>query len=155
MSLKMPPERCRYSTGGAPGSRLMTDSASSSPISPLLDARLERGEGRIEAALEADQAGFSGGVDDLLALARPAEVEVDRLLAEDMLAGSGGALDEVGVGVGRRADEHGVNATVGKDLFDRDDFRPERGGELLAAGSGIASATPASVTPGLRAAFVA
>ena len=96
----------------------------------LFQTRLERGEGRIEAALEADQTSFSGRVDDLLALARPAEFEVDRLLAEDMLAGSGGALDEVGVGVGRRADEHGVNATVGKDLFDRDDFRPEHGGEL-------------------------
>jgi hypothetical protein len=34
MSLKMPPERLMYSTGGAPGSRLVTISISGRPMSP-------------------------------------------------------------------------------------------------------------------------
>ena len=36
--------------------------------------------------------------------ARTAEIEIDRLFAEDVFA-RGGALDEIGVRVGRRADQ--------------------------------------------------
>ena len=70
MSWKMPPERFRYSTGGAPGSRLVTTSISGLADLAGVEALLQRGERRIEAALEADQAGDAARFDRLGAGAR-------------------------------------------------------------------------------------
>ena len=80
--------------------------------------------------MEADQTGFAGGIDDLFTLARTAEIEIDRLFAEDVLARGGGTLDEIGVRVGRRADQHSVDAAIGEDLVDGDDFCAECSGQL-------------------------
>ena len=61
-------------------------------------------------------------LDDVEAGADALDVEVDRLLAEDRLAGAGGALDEVGVGVGRRADGDRVDVLGGEDRVDVGDL---------------------------------
>ena len=45
------------------------------------------------------------------------EVGVDRLLAEDVLAGPGSAHDELCVRVGGRADEHGFDRGIAEDLL--------------------------------------
>ncbi len=47
---------------------------------------------------------------------------VDRLFAEDRLAGAGEALDQVGMRIGRRADDDGVDILGGLDRFDRAHF---------------------------------
>ncbi len=44
------------------------------------------------------------------------QAERDGLLAEDVLAGFGGLHDEVGVGVGGGANQHGIDLRVGDDL---------------------------------------
>jgi hypothetical protein len=59
MSLKMPPERFRYSTGGAPGIAAGDDEHLGLADLAGLDARLRGGERRVVAALEADQARYS------------------------------------------------------------------------------------------------
>ena len=51
------------------------------------------------------------------------DVEVDRLLAENRLAGPGETLDQLGVGVGRRADDHGVDVLGCFDRIDGADLR--------------------------------
>ncbi len=52
-----------------------------------VDARLQRGERRIVAALEADQAGHAGALHRFRGADRAREIEIDRLFAEDRLAG--------------------------------------------------------------------
>ena len=66
------------------------------------------------------------GLHHLQAGAHPVRREIDRLLAEDRFAGLGGALDEIGVGVGRRADRHRVDVLGGQNLLDRAGLRPRR-----------------------------
>ncbi len=61
-------------------------------------------EARVEAAVEADQQRHARLLGDLEAGIDAGEAEVDRLLAEDRLAGLGRPLDQVGVGVGRAGD---------------------------------------------------
>ncbi len=66
----------------------------------------------VEATVEADHkldAGlFHGGQDAIDA----GKVEVDGFLAEDMLSGGGGGLDEGRVGVRAGADQHGIDVGV-------------------------------------------
>jgi hypothetical protein len=73
-------------------------------------------EGRVEAALEADHAGHTGGLHRAGARAHPRDRQIDRLLAEDVLAGCGGAADQVAVRIGRRRDGHHVDRRVLQDL---------------------------------------
>jgi hypothetical protein len=72
----------------------------------------------IEAAVEADHQRGAFGVDDLEAGLDPLDVEIDRLFAEDRLAGPGEALDQIGVGIGGRADDDGVDIGGGFDGLD-------------------------------------
>ena len=51
----------------------------------------------------------AGRLDDVEAGADALGVEIDRLLAEDRLAGARGAFDQIGVHVGRRADRDRVD----------------------------------------------
>ena len=88
----------------------------------LGEASLERDEIRIEAAIEADHQRRAGLPDDFEAGANAADVEVDRLFAEDRLAGARGALDEIGVGVGRRADRDRFDILSGEDRVDVGDL---------------------------------
>jgi hypothetical protein len=73
----------------------------------------------VEAAVEADHQHGAGRLDHAQAGADAGEREVDGLLAEDALAGPCEALDQVGVGVGRRADHHGVDVVGRLDRVDR------------------------------------
>jgi hypothetical protein len=68
-------------------------------------------------------------LDDVEAGADAVDVEVDWLLAEDRLARASGALDEIGVGVGRRADGDGVDVLGGQDRVDFADLRARRLGQ--------------------------
>ena len=45
---------------------------------------------------------------------RAATVEIDRLLAEDRLAGAGRRLDQIGMGVGRAGDQDRIDGRVGQ-----------------------------------------
>ena len=67
-------------------------------------------------------------VDDLDAGLDAGDVEIDRLFAEDRLAGAGKALDQVGMGIGRRADDDGVDIRWRLDRLD--------GADLAAIGRG-------------------
>ena len=102
------------------------------------EAAFERGEVRVEAAVEADHQRLAGFADHLEAAADAAGVEIDRLLAEHGLAGGDGGLDQVGMGIGRRADHHGVDAGIGEDRLGAGDLGAgglgERSGRL---GGGI------------------
>jgi len=80
-----------------------------------VEPALERGERRVVAALEPDHARDLGLGDRRGARARALEVEVDRLLAEDRLAGRRRAQDQVGVRIGARRDHDGIDAGVGED----------------------------------------
>ena len=77
------------------------------------------GEVGIEAAIEADlqlhAGGFHGGEGavDLI------EIVGNGLFAEDVLAGLGGFDDQIGVGVGGRADQHRLDLRVGDDFGGR------------------------------------
>ena len=83
------------------------------------DAAVHIGEARIEAAVEADHQLALGRGDDLQAGLDARRIEADRLLAEDGLAGLDGALDEIGMGVGRRADGNRTDRLVVHDRIDR------------------------------------
>ncbi len=87
---------------------------------------LQGGEIRIEAAVEADHQRDAGLLDPGQRLADALGIEVDRLLAEHRLAGRCRLVDEIGVGVGRRADQNGVDGFVGEDLLGRSDRRSRR-----------------------------
>jgi hypothetical protein len=81
--------------------------------------RLAHGhEMRIEAAVEADHQLALGLINHLDAGLDPGDVEIDRLFAEDRLAGAGKTLDQVGMGVGRRADDDGVDILCRFDRLD-------------------------------------
>ena len=79
-------------------------------------ALLQRREAGVEAAVEADHQLGLGVGDHLQAGAHALGREVDRLFAEDRLARFRGLLDQVGVGVGRRADQHRVDVLVADDV---------------------------------------
>ena len=65
-------------------------------------------------------------------------LEVDRLFAEDRLAGAGEGLDQVGMGVGRGADHHGVDVLRREDLLDAADGAAVLvGNRLRGGGKGI------------------
>lgn len=70
----------------------------------------------IEASVEPDHERDGVPGQHLDALVEAAEIEVDRLLAEDRLAGLGGGGDQLEMGVGRRADQHRVEVVTGKRL---------------------------------------
>ena len=125
------------------------------PISPLWTAARTTGEVGVEAAVEADLEldaglgdGGQGGVD-------LGEAMVDGLLAEDVLAGAGGADDEVGVRVGGRADEDGVDVGVVQDLIDdgATTGMPQRAATCAAA-SWFRSVMAAALASGTRKAMV-
>ena len=88
----------------------------------VVDRLADRGEMRIEAAVEADHQHSIGLLDHGQAFFDALDVEIDRLLAEDRLAGPGETLDEIGVGVGRRADDDGVDVLGLLDGIDRAHF---------------------------------
>jgi len=69
----------------------------------------------IEAPVEAYHQRHAAFADDRKARLGAPPVEVERLLAEDGLAGAGRRLDEIGMGVGRAGDDDGMDRTIGKD----------------------------------------
>ena len=81
----------------------------------LRDPLLQRCERGIVATLKADQAGHARRANGLCAGARALELEVDRLLAEDRLAGLRRPQDEVRVRIGRRPDDDGRDGGVTED----------------------------------------
>ena len=87
---------------------------------------LQRGEVHVEAAIEADHQRHARPLHGIEARAHAIGGQVDRLLAEDRLAGRGSALDVVDVGRRRRTDQHGVG---GKRLVQRQGARPTRLGQ--------------------------
>ncbi len=78
---------------------------------------------RIEAPVEADREGHLGLRQDAGSAVDLGEVEIDRLLAEDRLAGAGRAADQLGMGMGGGADHHRAQLTVGQCLLQADDRR--------------------------------
>ena len=78
-------------------------------------------------------------------LARALVVEVDRLLAEDRLAGARRAFDQIGVAVRRACDQHGVDIGIGDRRLDRNRLGTMRGSDLLGR-VGEASEVAALVT---------
>ena len=122
----------------------MIETISSSPIAPSAMRLRSDGEIGIEAAIEADHQRRAGLLDDFEAGADALDVEIDRLLAEDGLAGARGALDQIGVRVGRRADRDGVDVLGGRGS--RRWWRPWRPSPWPERGrrGGSASATKAT-----------
>jgi len=90
-------------------------------------------EGGVEAALEADHAGHAGRLHRFTAGNGARHRQVHRLLAEDVLAGGGGAGDQVGVGGGGRGDGDHVDRRVGQHGLDGRDLRAELLGERAGA----------------------
>ena len=88
-------------------------------------ARFQRPEIRIEPALKADHQRAAFGLDGGKAPLRAGHRKIDGLLAEDRLAGAHEPLDQVGVRVGRRADDCGVDVVGALDPVDRADFAPK------------------------------
>src|SRR4029453_5913795 len=79
----------------------------------------------VEAPVEADLQLDASMRDRSERAVDPLQALVDRLLAEDSLAGRSGLLDDLGVGVGGRADRNGLDvgacderAVVGHGLRD-------------------------------------
>ena len=83
----------------------------------------QRGEGGIVAALEADQAGDAGFCDTSRTVASARERQIHRFFAEDRLLRRRRALDELGVRIGGRADDHRLDARVAEDLLGAADLR--------------------------------
>jgi hypothetical protein len=106
-----------YSSGGARVARGDLDELDVPDLTGV-DARPHRPEVGVEAAVEADHQRGALLLDDGQALAHARDREIDRLLAEDRLAGDRRLLDQVGVHVGRGRDEHGSDVVVGDDLVD-------------------------------------
>lgn len=90
---------------------------------------LQRGEIRVEAAVEADHQRLARFLDRRQAAADAGGVEIDRLLAEHGLAGRDSLLDQIGMGVGRRADQDGVDRRIGEDRLRARRLGAGRGGE--------------------------
>src|SRR5215469_9458290 len=73
------------------------------------DLAFEPREIRIEAAVERDHQGHPACFGHGGASLGAAAVEIERLLAEDRLAGAGRRLDEIRVGVGRACDQDRID----------------------------------------------
>jgi hypothetical protein len=80
----------------------------------LVEARLQRAEARIEAAVEADEHRHAGLFDLLDAGIHFGKREIDRLFAEDRLAGARRGDGEPRVRIGGGGDEHGAGLAVGE-----------------------------------------
>ena len=107
-----------YSIGGGAGSRLEMRTSCGSPTLAVGDRGGDRRVGGVEAAVEADLERHAGRVDGGQRAVDLGEVERHRLLAEDRLAGLRGRDDQVGVGVGRRADRDRVDVGRAEQLVD-------------------------------------
>ena len=130
MSRKIPPEPLRYCAGGAPGSRLVTTSISGVPMSPRARrsfASLNVGSKR---RWEPIMQGDAGGAHRVRAGLRAIDGQVDRLLAEDVLARPGGARDEVAVRIGGGGDRDDVDGRVGEHGLGRRHLSAQLRGEL-------------------------
>jgi hypothetical protein len=92
-------------------------------------------EGRVEAAVEAHHDPVGEGADLGPAGVDPAEVQVDRLLAEHRLAGAHGPGQELDVGRRGRGDDDGVDRRVVDDSVDLGTPRGAQPGTHLASGS--------------------
>jgi hypothetical protein len=80
---------------------------------------MHRAEGGVEAAVEADHHRGAEARDLRPALLDLRDVERDRLLAQNCLAGLGGGGDEIDMRIGAGGDQNGVDLRVGQDLVDR------------------------------------
>src|SRR5439155_18574003 len=80
-------------------------------VKPIFERR-KRG---IVAALEADQAGDASFRNRLRAVASAHEREIHWFFAEDRLPRRRGALDELRVRIGRRADDHRLNTGIAEN----------------------------------------
>ena len=99
------------------------------------------GEARLQAAKFGSKRRLKPIISGVPAFSTTAEAgldarrsKIDRLLAEHRLAGAGAALDEVGMGVGGRADQDGVDVRSLDDLVERRDLGAGRRGERLRRG---------------------
>lgn len=79
--------------------------------------RVDRGEGGVEAAVEAEHDGGRHGIELGAGGLDVLHVQGDRLLAQDRLAGLGGREEVGDVQGGGRADDDGVDVRVGEDLL--------------------------------------
>ena len=77
---------------------------------------MKRTVSRVEAAIECDKERHVVLHQRPGAIINPGEVEIDRLLAEDCLAGARGRFDDRSMGARRRADDDGIDARVGERL---------------------------------------
>jgi len=84
---------------------------------PRIQRRLHRSEVGIEAAVEPNHHRLAVARDVSLTGARAFKAEVHRLFAKHRLARSRCGLDQVGMGIGRRGDQHSVNLAFGDDLL--------------------------------------
>ena len=85
MSRKIPPERLMYSTGGAPGIARGDVHHLHLADRAVVDRLPHRLEVRVEPPVEPDHQRRTGRLHHFEARLHPADVEVDRLLAEDRL----------------------------------------------------------------------
>nr|WP_257210637.1 hypothetical protein [Actinomyces ruminis] len=74
--------------------------------------------GGVVAAVEVHHHGDAGRAGGGGRVAGHLQGQVDGLLTEDRLACSGGALEQVGVSIGGRGDQDGINGRVGEDGVD-------------------------------------
>src|SRR6266536_2002767 len=105
MSAKRPPDVLMYSAGWGAGSRdviLISDGVAGEPLA-------QRREVAVGAAVEPQLHGDAGLPDRRQRLADTTEVQVDRLLAEDVLPLLGGRDDLIAVRGRRRADQDRVD----------------------------------------------
>ena len=79
-----------------------------------------------------------------------ADVEVDRLFAEDRLAGGGAGLDQVGMRVGRARDQQRIDAGVGEHGLRVGDGGARCRGDPAAAAAASTSTTYLRRAPRVR-----
>jgi hypothetical protein len=107
------------------------------------DARPQCREIGIEAPVEPGHKGHARCVDGVDTGADIVHRHVDGLFAEDRLSARR-AVDQVEMGVGGRADHHGVDVVGGKDGLGAPDFGADLAGQRLCRGR-HASARPRRV----------
>ncbi len=116
MSMKMPPESSNVTDRRRRG--IAADDVHQAWLADFAARHrlADTGEVGVEAAVESDLKLHACGFDRSQGVVDLFQAESDRLLAEDMLAGFGGRDDEIGVGIGRRADQHRFDCRVVKNL---------------------------------------